>query len=80
MSKAKILTMPARPDASRLQAARRRDPLYIEGQRILVEAIRYLVQTDPQANACAVELLSDHFRTKFRMSDTPRVLHPQARV
>jgi hypothetical protein len=70
--------MPVRPDASRLQRARSGDPRYIEGQRILVEAIRYLVQADAQANASAVELLSDHFRTKFRMSDGPRILHPQA--
>jgi hypothetical protein len=78
VSKAKILTMPARPDASHLHRSRRGDPRYIEGQRILVEAIRYLVLTDAKENVDAVELLSDHFRTRFRMSDTPRVLHPRA--
>jgi hypothetical protein len=70
--------MPARPDAGHLRRSRRGDPRFVEGQRILVEAIRYLSQTDPQANASAVELLSDHFRTKFRMSDSPHMLEPQA--
>jgi hypothetical protein len=71
MSKGKLLVMPARPVASHLSRSRRGDPRYIEGQRLIVEAIRYLVKTDPQANLAAVELLSEHFRTKFRMSDKP---------
>jgi hypothetical protein len=75
VSKAKIITMPARPDATHLQRSQRGNPRYIEGQRILVEAIRYLVLSDPKGNVDAVELLSDHFRTKFRMSDTPRTPH-----
>ena len=72
MPKAKILTMPARPESSYLPRERS-DPRYIEGQRLLVEAIRYLVQTDLQGNLSAVELLSEHFRTKFRSSDRPAV-------
>lgn len=72
MPKAKILTMPAPPDAGR--AARgRSDPRYIEGQRLLVEAIRYLVRSDLDENLAAVELLSDHFRTKFRSTDRPQL-------
>jgi hypothetical protein len=70
MPKARILTMPAPPDVSRTPRGHS-DPRYIEGQRLLVEAIRYLVQTDPQANLPAVELLSEHFRTKFRSTDRP---------
>jgi hypothetical protein len=73
MPKAKILTMPAPPDVNHLPRERS-DPRYIEGQRVLVEAIRYLVQTDPQENLPAVELLSEHFRTKFRSTDRPYVL------
>jgi len=36
-----------------------------------VEAIRYLVREDPEQNREAVGLLSEHFRTQFRMSDRP---------
>lgn len=80
MSKARILTMPAPPPDVNHVARRRSDPRYIEGQRLLVEAIRYLVQTDPEGNLFAVELLSEHFRTKFRSTDRPAVLHPQAQT
>ena len=50
---------------------RNNDPRYIEGQRLLVDAIRYLVQQDQEGNKEAVLLLSEHFRTRFRMSDRP---------
>jgi len=73
MPKARILVMPAPPDVKHVPRERS-DPRYIEGQRLLVEAIRYLVQTDPEGNLAAVELLSDHFRTKFRSTDRPAVL------
>lgn len=77
MPKARILTMPAPPpDVSRVPR-RQSDPRYIEGQRLLVEAIRYLVQSDPEANLAAVELLSEHFRTKFRSTDRPAGLETQ---
>lgn len=38
---------------------------------MLVEAMRYLTQTDPLSNRSAIELLSEHVRTRFRMSDSP---------
>jgi len=47
------------------------DNRYVEGQRMIVEAMKYLAQADPKGNRTAVEFLSEHFRTKFRMSDTP---------
>ena len=40
-------------------------------QRFLVDAMRYLAQTDPIANRHAIELLSEHVRTRFRMTDSP---------
>jgi hypothetical protein len=43
----------------------------MEGQRLLVEAMRYLIQTDREGNREAAELISEHVRTKFRMSDSP---------
>ena len=74
MPKARILTMPAPPPETYHVPRTRSDPRYIEGQRLLVEAIRYLVQSDPEGNLPAVELLSEHFRTRFRSTDRPAVL------
>jgi len=68
---AKVFTIPVRPDPTRRQRDRSSDPRYVEGQRLLVEAMKYLAQSDPSANRNAIELLSEHFRTRFRMSDTP---------
>jgi len=69
--------MPAMPDLSHLQRSRSGDPRYVEGQRLLVQAIRYLVQSDPKGNLPAVALLSEHFRTKFRITDRPGTLQPR---
>lgn len=67
---ARVFTIPVSPNPKR-KRERNSDPRYIEGQRVLVEAMRYLAKEDPQANRPAIELLSEHFRTRFRMSDTP---------
>lgn len=67
----KILTIPVLPDPARRRTKRSSDNRYIEGQRLIVEAIRYLVKEDPEQNREAVGLLSEHFRTQFRMSDRP---------
>jgi hypothetical protein len=69
---AKVFTIPVPPDMTR-KAARERtsDPRYVDGQKILVEAMKYLAQSDPIVNRNAIELLSEHVRTKFRMSDSP---------
>lgn len=37
----------------------------------MVEAMKYLAQQDPAQNRDAVLLLSEHFRTRFRMTDRP---------
>jgi len=69
---AKVFTIPVLPDPARRKGKlRNSDPRYIEGQRLLVDAIRYLVQQDQEGNRDAVLLLSEHFRTRFRMSDRP---------
>jgi hypothetical protein len=73
---AKIFTIPVVPDPSRTRPKRKSDPRYLEGQRLLVEAMRYLAREDPKQNRAAIELLSEHFRTRFRMTDTP--LAPQS--
>ena len=67
----RVLTIPVIPDTTKARKPRNDDPRYVEGQRILVEAIRYLTQTDMSTNRPAIELLSEHFRTKFRMTDVP---------
>lgn len=78
MPKGKVFTMPALPGMNHHKHNRTGDLRYVEGQRLLVQAIRYLVQTDPRGNLEAVELLSQHFRTKFRITDRPDSLQPQA--
>jgi len=67
----KLVIIPALPGSSRHQRKRGSDPRYVEGQRLLVEAIKYLVKTGRARNRDAVELLSEHVRTRFRMSDSP---------
>jgi hypothetical protein len=71
MAKAKVVIIPARPDPGARDRIRIDDPRYVEGQRVLVEAMKYLLQADRSANREAAELLSEHVRTQFRMSDSP---------
>jgi len=68
---AKVFTIPVPPDLSRRQRERRSDPRYVDGQKMLVEAMKYLAQADPVANRAAIEWLSEHVRTRFRMTDSP---------
>jgi len=68
---AKVFTIPVPPDLSRKKRVRTDDPRYVDGQKMLVEAMKYLAQTDPVANRGAIELLSEHVRTRFRMTDSP---------
>jgi hypothetical protein len=68
---AKLFTIPVRPDPSARKKERHSDPRFMEGQRMLVEALKYLTQQDRDQNRAAIELLSEHFRTQFRMSDSP---------
>jgi len=70
---AKVFTIPVLPDPARRRRNRKamESSEYIEGQRVLVEAMKYLVQQDPEQNKDAVMLLSEHFRTRFRITDRP---------
>ena len=67
---ARVLTIPVPPDF-RKKRERTADPRYVNGQKMLVEAMKYLAQADPVANRAAIELLSEHVRTRFRMTDSP---------
>jgi hypothetical protein len=68
---AKVFTIPVTPQIGRKRRERTSDPRYVDGQRLLVEAMRYLTQADPVTNRTAIELISEHVRTRFRMSDSP---------
>jgi hypothetical protein len=68
---AKVFTIPVVPNIGRRKRERTSDPRYVDGQKTLVEAMKYLAQSDPVGNRSAIELLSEHVRTRFRMSDSP---------
>ena len=67
---ARVFTIPVPPRIPR-RRERTSDPRYVDGQRLLVEAMRYLAQADPVTNRPAIEWLSEHVRTRFRMTDSP---------
>ena len=68
---AKVFTIPVPPKMNRTRRERSDDPRYVDGQRLLVDAMKYLAQSDPLSNRHAIELISEHVRTRFRMSDSP---------
>ena len=68
---AKVFTIPVPPDLTRTKRERTADPRYVDGQKMLVEAMSYLVKADPVGNREAIQLLSEHVRTRFRMTDSP---------
>jgi len=68
MAKVFTITVPPKLGNKRQRTS---DPRYVDGQRLLVEAMKYLAQEDPVKNRTAIELISEHVRTRFRMSDSP---------
>jgi hypothetical protein len=58
---ARVLTITVPPRLGNKRRERTSDPRYVDGQRLLVEAMK----------CPAIELLSEHVRTRFRMSDSP---------
>ncbi|MGI9104384.1 MAG: hypothetical protein ACR2IF_18225 [Terriglobales bacterium] len=69
---ARVFTIPVQPNPkSRRSRDRKEDPRYVEGQRVLADAMKYLTKSDKKANRSAIELLFDHFQSNFRVSDTP---------
>jgi hypothetical protein len=68
---AKVFTIQLAPKLGNKRRERNSDPRYVDGQRLLVEAMKYLAQEDPVKNRTAIELISEHVRTRFRMSDSP---------
>jgi hypothetical protein len=68
MAKVFTITVPPKLGNKRQRTS---DPRYVDGQKLLVEALKYLAQEDPIRNRSAIELISEHVRTRFRMSDSP---------
>ena len=68
---AKVFTITVPPKLGSKRRERTSDPRYVDGQRTLVEAMKYLAKADPVGNRAAIELISEHVRTRFRMSDSP---------
>ncbi len=68
---AKVFTIPVVPNFGATRKTRTSDPRYVDGQRVLVDAMKYLAQSDAVANRSAIKLISEHVRTRFRMSDSP---------
>jgi hypothetical protein len=68
---AKVFTIPVPPKLNRNKRGGASDTRYVDGQKILVEAMKYLTKSDPRTNRQAIELISEHVRTRFRMSDSP---------
>ncbi|MBI2683352.1 MAG: hypothetical protein HYX26_09105 [Acidobacteriales bacterium] len=67
----KLLTIPKLPDPKSRKSRNLGDSRFVAGQQLLAHAISYLAKTGPRANRDAISLLSEHFRTQFRMSDRP---------
>ncbi len=71
---AKVFTIPVQPNPKRRNKRdRSSDPRYVEGQRLLVEAMKYLTQSNKDANRAAIDLLFEHFQSNFRISDSPLI-------
>jgi hypothetical protein len=68
---AKVFTITVPPKLGNKRRERTTDLRYVDGQRLLVQAMKYLAHADPVKNRPAIELISDHVRTRFRMSDSP---------
>ena len=67
---ARVFTIPVPPKGKR-KKPRKHGERFLEGQRVLAAAIKYLTQSDPRRNRGTIAFLSEHFRTRFRMSDSP---------
>ena len=68
---AKVFTITVPPKLGNKRRERTSDPRYVDGQKLLVDAMKYLAQDDPVKNRGAIEPISEHVRTKFLMSDSP---------
>jgi hypothetical protein len=68
---AKVFTIPVTPNPKQRRRERNSDARFLEGQRMLAKAIKYLTKSDKNGNRPAIELLFEHFENNFRVSDSP---------
>ncbi len=68
---AKVFTIPVRPNPSRRKRDRKPDTRYVEGQRLIADAMKYLTKSDKDGNRAAIDLLFEHFQSNVRISDSP---------
>ena len=68
---AKVFTITVPPKLGNKRRERTSDRRYVDGQKLLVNAMKYLAQEDAIRHRTAIELISEHVRTRFRMSDSP---------
>ena len=52
---AKVFTITVPPKLGNKRRERTTDPRYVDGQRLLVEAMKYLAQSDPVKNRSAID-------------------------
>jgi hypothetical protein len=74
---AKVFTITVPPDLGRKKRERTTDPRYVDGQRLLVEAMKYLAQSDPVTNRGAIEFFGtcSHPVSNERLSSQLDVFH-----
>ena len=68
---AKVFTIPVAPNPKHRKRERKSDARFLQGQRLLAGAIKYLTKSDKNGNRPAIDLLFEHFETNFRVSDSP---------
>lgn len=68
---ARIFTIPVFPNPKQRKGEGPSNARFLEGQRKLVGAMGYLAKAGRRANQEAIRFLSEHFRTKFRITDRP---------
>jgi hypothetical protein len=55
---AKVFTITVPPKLGNKRRERTADPRYVDGQKLLVDAMKYLAQDDPIRHRTAIELIS----------------------
>lgn len=68
---ARLLTIPVMPNPRQRKGEGPPTAKFVEGQRKLANAMTYLAKTDRRTNREAIRFLSEHFRTRFRITDHP---------
>ena len=68
---ARVLTISVLPIPRKRKGEGPSAAKFLDGQRKLANAMAYLAKAGRKANREAISFLSEHFRTKFRITDRP---------